>query len=173
MISPRVSCIALVALAACTTKEARRPDTSAPATATLAGAPVADAAAVRKAIEAVEARQIDAVLHGDSVGAVAGYADDAIVMMPDSKMSKSRADAMHAFVKMLAVGKVTAFTSHIEDLLVAGDYAIETATYDMTIQPTKGKPIHDVGKYLTVWKKQPDGGYKAIRDINNSDGAAK
>jgi ketosteroid isomerase-like protein len=173
MISPRLSCIALVVLAACTTKEARRPDTSAPATATLAGAPVSDAATTRKGIEAIEARQIDAVLHGDSVGAVAGYADDAIVMLPDAKMIKSRVEAMHAFGTLFAGGKATTFTSHIEDLLVVGDYAIETATYDMTIQPKQGKPVHDSGKYLTVWKKQPDGSYKAIRDINNSDGPAK
>jgi ketosteroid isomerase-like protein len=43
----------------------------------------------------------------------------------------------------------------------------------MTLQSKSGKPTHDVGKYLTVWKRQPDGSYKAIRDINNSDGPTK
>ena len=43
----------------------------------------------------------------------------------------------------------------------------------MTIQPKSGKPVQDRGKFLTVWKKQPDGSYKAIRDIFNSDLPAK
>jgi ketosteroid isomerase-like protein len=32
-----------------------------------------------------------------------------------------------------------------------------------------GKPLADTGKYLTVWKKQADGSWKAIEDIFNSD----
>jgi ketosteroid isomerase-like protein len=31
----------------------------------------------------------------------------------------------------------------------------------------------DSGKYLTVWQKQADGGWKIIRDINNTDIAPK
>lgn len=40
----------------------------------------------------------------------------------------------------------------------------------MTFQP-KGapKPIHDVGKDLTVWERQTDGTWKMVRDINNTD----
>ena len=30
-----------------------------------------------------------------------------------------------------------------------------------------------IGKYLTVWKHQPDGSWKIIRDINNSDQPSK
>lgn len=29
--------------------------------------------------------------------------------------------------------------------------------------------MDDTGKYLTVWKKQPDGNWKIVRDIFNSD----
>jgi ketosteroid isomerase-like protein len=32
-----------------------------------------------------------------------------------------------------------------------------------------GKPINDRGKYLAVWKKQPDGTWKCVMDIWNSD----
>jgi ketosteroid isomerase-like protein len=159
----------LAVLAACTTKEARRTDTTSPATATLAGTPTPNVTAVRQAIDSAEARQREAVLHGDSLGAITMYADDAIVMMPGSKIATDHAAIIKTFNNMMAGVRVTAFTNHVEDLLVTGDYAIETATYDMTLQPKKGKPVHDTGKYLTVWKKQSDGSYKAIRDINNSD----
>jgi ketosteroid isomerase-like protein len=169
MRSPSLMLIAVVAAAACTTEDAHRSDTAAPAAATLAGTPSPDAAAVRAVIEAIEAKQVDAVLKGDSTAAGAGYADDAIVMIPNEKMAIGHDAIVKGFGAMLKEGKFTSFTPHIQDLIVAGDYAIETATFDMTIQPKTGKPVHDVGKYLTIWKKQPDGSYKAIRDIFNSD----
>lgn len=43
----------------------------------------------------------------------------------------------------------------------------------MVMQPKASKPVHEIGKYLTVWKKQPDGSYRIIRDIFNSDGPMK
>ena len=170
---PSVTFLGLVALAACATRETRRSDTAAPATASLAGAPAPDAAAIRAAIEAVDARQIDAILRGDTTVAAAGYADDAIVMMPNEKMAAGHDAITRAFAAILKEAKFSAFTPHIQDIIVAGDYAIETATFEMTLQPKSGKPVHDRGKVLTVWKKQADGSYKAIRDIFNSDLPAK
>jgi ketosteroid isomerase-like protein len=50
-------------------------------------------------------------------------------------------------------------------------------TYQQTLNDAKGKPVTDRGKYLTVWKKQPDGKWKAVADMGISDlpapGAAK
>jgi len=173
MRSARCTVIALTALAACTTKEARRSDTTAPATATLAGAPAADVAAIGKAIEAAEALQAAALIKGDTLAAAAFYADDAIVLPPNDKLAKGREAITKAMANMLAVAKITAFTPHREDLIVSGDYAIETSTFEMTLQPKTGKPVQDKGKFLTVFKKQSDGSYKAIRDIINSDLPAK
>jgi uncharacterized protein (TIGR02246 family) len=169
MRSHRLPLVTLAAVVACTTQQARRTDTTSPAAATLAGATATDVAAARKAIEAVEAKQIDAVLKGDSVAAGGGYTDDAVVMVPNTKMATGHDAIAKTFAARLHEGKFTAFSTHIQDVIVTGDYAIETATYEMTIQPKTGKPVSDVGKFLTVWKKQPDGGYKAVRDIFNSD----
>ena len=60
-----------------------------------------------------------------------------------------------------------------EDLIVSGDYAIETGTYRMTVQPKQGKSMEDVGKFVSIWQKQADGSWKMIRDIFNSDLPAK
>jgi len=164
--------VSLVAVAACTTQQARRSDTTSPAAATLAGAPSNDAA-VSKAIEAADSGQGVALLKGDTARAAAYYVADAIVMTPNDKIAKGHDAIMTAIGNFFAAGKITAFTTHREDLLITGDYAIETLTYQMTIQPKTGKAINDKGKGLTVFKKQPDGSYKAIRDIYNSDLPAK
>jgi len=170
MLSLRCSIVALLALAACTTKEARRADTTAPATATLAGSPAPDVAAVRQILEGYAARFDSAVLKGDSVALASFYADDAILMFANMPAVRGHDAIVKAFGGMAASMKVSAFKLTTQDVIVTGDYAIETGSFDMTSQASKGgKPTHDVGKYLVLWKKQPDGSYKMLRDIENSD----
>ena len=165
--------VTLLALAACTTKEARRPDTTAPATATLAGSLAPDFATVRRAIDSTNAHFVTAVLKGDSIAAAESYASDVIVMPPNAKVRKGQDAELKNLGAMASSRTVTGFSLRTIDLLTAGDYAVETGRYDMTMQPKAGKPEHDVGKYLTVWKKELDGSYKIIRDIYNSDLPAK
>ena len=165
-----LTCLVLVALAACGTKDARRADSAAPATATLAGSSTPDIAAVRQAIDSADARFDAAALKGDTAALAGFYADDAIFMGSNMPASRGHAAIAKGFAGMMSAMKLTAFKLQTQDLIVTGEYAIETGTYDITSQAPKAtKPMHDVGKYLVVWKKQPDGTYKIIRDIANSD----
>jgi len=50
----------------------------------------------------------------------------------------------------------------------SGDLGFSSGTYDLTFSDN-GKPAHDKGKYVTVWKKQGDGSWRVVRDIFNSD----
>jgi ketosteroid isomerase-like protein len=170
MFSPRYSVVALLALAACTTKEARRPDTAAPATATLAGNPAPDVAAVRQAIETNNARFDSAAMKGDSATLVGLYSDDAVLMLSNVPAARGHDAIAKAFGGMTSSMRVSAFKLTTQDVIAAGDYAMETGAFDMTSQAAKaGKPVRDTGKYLVLWKKQADGSYKILRDIANSD----
>ncbi len=51
----------------------------------------------------------------------------------------------------------------------SGDIAYETGTYALTSTDKKGKATTSKGKYVVVWKKQPDGKWKAAADIWNPD----
>ncbi len=42
-------------------------------------------------------------------------------------------------------------------------------TYSMTVSDRDKKPVTDKGKYVTVYKKQADGSWKAVHDMWNSD----
>jgi len=59
--------------------------------------------------------------------------------------------------------------THTEDVMVGGGVAVETGTFEWMLQPKSGAAVKDKGKYLTVWKRQPDGTWKIVRDINNTD----
>ncbi len=54
----------------------------------------------------------------------------------------------------------------------AGDLAYTTDTFELTQQNAKGNSLTQHGKHVVVWKKQPDGTWKVVIDIWNSDGPA-
>ena len=137
----------------------------------MAAAP--DPAAVRGAIDSANARFLAAFLKGDTATMMANYADDADVLMTGSPMARGRADIMKVFNEFMSQGTMKDPKLTTLDVMLGGDLAVETGTYEWTFVPKKGKPMPDKGKYVTVWKKQADGSWKIVRDINNSDMAPK
>ena len=160
-------CAAVALLAAACAPKGETPVKDSAAT---AAPPVVDAAAVRQTIEQANAKQADAIARGDSTGLVANYADDAVVMFPGEPAWRGRGEIGANGVKLLRSAKFSDMKLNTANVDVAGDYAIETGSFEWTVTPNGGKPMHDKGKYLTVWKKQADGSWKVYRDINNSDG---
>lgn len=162
---------ASLATLGCTTKDTAKPDSTTPATATLASA--ADPAAVRQTIDSNNARFSAAMVKGDTSVISSLYADDAVMLGANEKAVRGRAEIAKSFAGMHTAMKIPAFEIKAQDVVVSGDHAIETGTYTMTAQPKGAKAMNDVGKYLVVWKHQPDGSWKIIRDIYNSDLPAK
>ena len=134
-----------------------------------AASPVVDVAAVRSAIDQMNAKMVAALQSGDSATLLANYDADATVMMSNQPAWRGKSEIASSGTGMLKVVKFSdvKFTTSTVD--VAGDYAIETGGYEMTVAETGKKPVPDKGKYVTVWKKQADGTWKIYRDISNTD----
>jgi len=162
--------LAAVVCVACGTKQAaNRPDSSAPAAATVAASTSSGSVAeLKQFVESEQPKYIDAVVKGDVAALSAFYTDDAIVIAPNVKASHGRAEIDTANAKMLPMAKFTGLKLHTEDVQVVGDVGIETGTYEQTLQP-KGKTLHDNGSYLVVWKKQAAGGWKIYRLAYDSE----
>ncbi len=136
-------------------------------------APTVDAAAVQQQIETANAAQIKAWEANDTARSSQNYAADAVVMMPNDAAWVG-GDKIHAgmngFMSQASLKDVQVKTQNV---MVSGDLAVETGSFEWTVAPKVGKPVHEKGKYLTVWKQQTDGSWKIVRDINNSDLPAK
>jgi uncharacterized protein (TIGR02246 family) len=52
----------------------------------------------------------------------------------------------------------------------AADFAYQVGAWDAINKAAKGKSTKTIGKFVTVWKKQPDGSWKVQEDIGNPDG---
>ena len=130
-----------------------------------------DSATLRRMIDANLARFADAFKRGDAAGLAALYADDAVELNPGLPPSEGVEAIQQGFTSFF--NGVTAtdakFTTH--DIVIGGNTAIERGTYALRLRPKggTGNDIVDTGKYLTVWQRQPDGLWKIIRGISNSD----
>jgi uncharacterized protein (TIGR02246 family) len=128
-----------------------------------------DRAAVQRSIDSSMAKFADALNKGDAERMSAIYADDAAIYPPGMKIARGRADIDRANAGMFSAMSFSGAKFTTTELTVLGDHAIETGTYSMTAKPKTGKAMNDVGKFITIWKKQPDGSWKVHRDIFNSD----
>jgi ketosteroid isomerase-like protein len=92
-------------------------------------------------------------------------AQDATVYAPGEPAAKGAATIRTKFEEMSrAPGFSLTWTPDKADVAKSGDIAYTTGSYEMTTAGGTEK-----GKYVTVWKKQPDGSWKVTDDIFNSD----
>ena len=129
----------------------------------------AEVASVRASIEAANSRFLASFKRGDKAGLVANYADDALLMMPNEPQWRGRDGIDQGFTAFLSQMSLKDGGAMTGDVMVAGDLAVETGTFAWTFAAKDGSEIKDKGKYVTIWKRQTDGAWKIVRDINNTD----
>ena len=98
------------------------------------------------------------------------YADDASIFEPGSPVVAGK-DAIRKNLDAFFAIPGISLSTKMAKVVVArgGDLAYTYWTYAMTRTDAKGKPVNDKGKGVTVWGKQPDGKWKVVADIYNSD----
>lgn len=57
------------------------------------------------------------------------------------------------------------------DVSASGDLGYTTGRFERTVTDPDGAPATTIGKYITIWKKQPDGTWKVVADIGTPDDA--
>ena len=134
-------------------------------------APAVDLVAEQSKIRDLESTWVKEAAAKDLEKSVGHYADDAVLMTPGGPAAKGK-DAVHAAWKGMLDDpnfKLN-FSSDRVEMSASGDMATTRGSYTMTMtNPKTKKPIEDKGSYVTVFKKQADGGWKAIEDINTSE----
>jgi uncharacterized protein (TIGR02246 family) len=101
----------------------------------------------------------------------AHYADDAILIVPGMP-STSGKDAIHTALKQMTSDPALSlkFQASKIDVSKSGDLAYTQGSYTLTVtDPQTKQIINDHGSYVTTYRKQPDGTWKAVADIASSD----
>jgi ketosteroid isomerase-like protein len=112
-------------------------------------------------IRSQDPRFAEAFNRGDWNTLTGMYTDDAVVLMPNSETMRGPAAIRQGFSAMSGMNANLRIVP--ESIVQSGDIAYETGRYEMSM--TGGS---DRGKYLTVWRRQPDGTWKIVADMINT-----
>jgi len=127
-------------------------------------------AADERAVREADAAWSKAAAAKDLERVLSSYAEDAIKCDPNSPMLTGKESIRKSWSEAMATpGFAVSWQASKAEASRSGDLAYTVGTYQLTVNDPKGKPLTDRGKYVTVWKKQPDGNWKVVADIYNSD----
>jgi uncharacterized protein (TIGR02246 family) len=135
-------------------------------------APTADTGAAAAAIRQRLAESGKDFAAHDFDKVMSFYASDATLFLPGMPMLKG-ADAIKAAMRDAFGNPNVAVAVRPEDIVVAasGDIAYGYGTGMSTItDPATRAVTTEHSKWVTVFRKQPDGSWQAVADIYNSDG---
>ena len=108
---------------------------------------------------------------GDAVGLSALYAVDAVSMPYDAPPLRGRAALRADFGSFFAVNTRQRHETHVEDVVISGDLAIERARYTLRYTPKNGTDeVVETGKHLEC-RRRINGRWQIIYEIWNRDTA--
>ncbi len=132
--------------------------------------PAADTrAADEAAVKDTDAQWSKAAMANDLDGTVSFYSDDASLLPPNAPIATGKAAIRAVWAAMLTPDTTVSWQVTKADVARSGDMAYVVGTYQITAKNAQGKSQEDHGKLVEVWKKQPDGKWKTVADIFNSD----
>ena len=124
-----------------------------------------------QSLKDAEAAWAKAVAAKDFEKGVSYYADDASLLIANAPAINGK-DAIRVAMKPMYDDPnfALAFQASRVEVAKSADLGYTQGTYTLTItDPKTKKPVTDKGKYLTTYKKQADGTWKAVGDMVSSD----
>jgi ketosteroid isomerase-like protein len=130
-------------------------------------APPADPAKVAQEVKAAIRTQVDAYAARDPVKAASIVAPDIITMFHgEPNIVGSEAAAASVKGQMADPGMKLSVSDEAVDVAAAGDMAVYRATYSFTFtHPQTKQPATELGNWVAVFQRQPDGTMKMSRDM--------
>ena len=123
-----------------------------------------------QAIKDIETQWNQAYAAKDVDKLMSNYADDAALMAPGGSAIVGKDAIRTALKQMVSDPAMTLkFEASRVDTSNSGDLGYTQGSYTLTMtDPSSKQLINDHGSYVTVYRKQADGTWKAVSDIASS-----
>jgi uncharacterized protein (TIGR02246 family) len=133
-------------------------------------APPDTRAADEAAIRAADAAWAKAGATKDANAHLAYYTSDAVLLPPNEPPATGAEAVRKVITDLYALpGMSVKWQPTKVEVAKSGDLGYSQGTYELTVNDPSGKPVMDHGKYVEIWRKQPDGSWKCAVDTFNSD----
>lgn len=101
---------------------------------------------------------------------VAYYAEDGSAFPFNAPVATGKEQVQKMWAGLMGMpGFGLSFVPTKIEVAKSGDMAYDVGTFELTLNDAQGTPTTTTGKYVVVWKKQPDKQWKAAADIFNTD----
>ena len=122
------------------------------------------------AIRATDSAFVTAAGAGDAAGLAALYLTDASLMPPNAATIQGRAAIQKQWGAIVDAYQVN-LTLTTDEVEGHGDLAYSRGRYaiDLTPKAQGPAPAHDEGKFLVIFRRQPDGTWRLAVDMSSSD----
>jgi uncharacterized protein (TIGR02246 family) len=121
------------------------------------------------AIDRVRDARVAALNAGEAEAWVARFTDDGVQMPPNAPANIGRAmirSWSQAFLDQFRLE----FALAVDEVRVLGEWAFERGAYTISLSPKAGgPPMRDIGKYITIYRRQAEDTWWMARDIWNSN----
>src|SRR6185369_466955 len=111
-------------------------------------------------IDSINLKFSEAIMKGDSAWVASQYEPDAEILLENGEPINGK--NILALWGVVCRSNATDWTFNTTDLQGDENFLIETGGYEIK---DAAKKLTQRGKYVVVWKKQADGGWKLYRDI--------
>lgn len=130
----------------------------------------AAAQSAQAGIEAALVEFAEAFNSKDAAAVAAHYTEDAAVLPPDAARVDGR-ENIEKFWRGAMDAGLTDLALKAVEVEESGDLAYEVGTFTFKAPGEGGALAEAAGKYIVIWKKEPDGAWRLHRDIWNGDPA--
>jgi ketosteroid isomerase-like protein len=122
-----------------------------------------------EALQAIVTAWDDAMNSGDVEASLALYVDDnPMAMPPNSPTAVGKTAIAEVIAGLHAGGKLTV-RDEFSNAHISGDLAMMYGTFTLRVEPEDGPAVDDAGKWSCACERQPDGSWKTLYNIWNSD----
>jgi len=133
-------------------------------------AKAADVEAFRAAVQDIFDTYSAANISGDTDLYISLWDEDGIKMGPNKPAVFGKSAIGELKRKAAQKWDYESQNIKVEEVQVAGDWGFARGTYTASLKPKAGGETSFVeGKFLTIFKRQPDGSWKIFRDCYNSN----
>ena len=123
-----------------------------------------------RAIEAVNQRDVEAALAGDTAGMMSQWTEDFVLLQAAGPILRGRRTIADAFRGVENTVEVLESVLDIQEVKVLGDHAFQWGTYRYSLRPRSGgETVRTSGKLMRILQRQPDGAWKMHRTIATVD----